>query len=464
MKKIAIIPIDNRPVCYQLPKMIADIDSNVQLILPPKNFLGGLKTSSNIVAIFDWLRKLKNIECVVVALDTIAYGGLVNSRRCTESFEDILARVNTFLEIIKNKNMKVYAFSSIMRISNNNINEEEKFYWDKYGKKLFDYSYNLHKSQITKENEAQSKYSCIERTIPDEILYDYIRTRKRNYDINLYYLEKQKQGLFKKLIFSKDDCAKYGFNVKEANCIKLKGGTVKTGADEIPLTLMVSALYEDVEKKPKIFIDYANPATFHKISKYEDISVRECCIQQIQTAGAIVAEKESDSDIIMHVNNFEKEQGDLMLGEPTKSNSKRINYVKPFFVADIANANGADNEFLDKNINMFNSLLFLGYAGWNTTGNTLGSAISAALTKYLADAYSESAFKKLQLVRLLDDWAYQANIRKKLKLESKNLDSKILNNEMSNYTIKAKKIFNYNGKIKYSYPWNRFFEIEVDLS
>ncbi|MBQ7450104.1 DUF4127 family protein [bacterium] len=463
MKRIAMIPIDNRPVCYQLPKMTASIDKDIELILPPRNLLGGLKTSSQIVSLFDWLRRLENIDALIIALDTIAYGGLVNSRRCPESFEDILARVNTFLDIVKKKNIKVYAFSSIMRISNNNINEEEKFYWDTYGKKLFDYSFNLHKSQITKENEAHSKYTCIERTIPDEILYDYIKTRKRNYDINLYYLEKQKQGLFKKLIFSMDDCAKYGFNVKEANCIKLKGGIVKTGADEIPLTLMTYAMYEDSPKKPKIFIDYASPATFHKISKYEDISVRECCIQQIRTAGGIIAEKEADADIIMHVNNFEQEQGDLMLGSAAKSNVKKMAYLKPYFVADIVNANGADNNFISKNIDMFNSLLFLGYAGWNTTGNTLGSAISAAITKYMAGSYSEKDFQKLQIVRLLDDWAYQANVRKKLKDEIKSLDLSYLNMEMESYINKVKKLFHYNGEIKCSYPWSRYFETEITL-
>ena len=463
MKKIAMIPIDNRPVCYQLPKMIAAIDKDVELVLPPRNLLGGLKTSSDIVSLFDWLRKLEGVENLVIALDTIAYGGLVNSRRCPEPFEDILARVNTFLDIVKKKNLKVYAFSSIMRISNNNINEEEKFYWDKYGKKLFDYSFNLHKAQITKENEAHSKYTCIERTIPDEILYDYIKTRKRNYDINLYYFEKQKQGLFKKLIFSMDDCAKYGFNVKEAHCIKLKGGIVKTGADEIPLTLMTNALYGDEAKRPKIYIDYANPATFHKISKYEDISVRECCMQQIRTAGAIVAEKEADADIIMHVNNFEQEQGDLMLGSAAKSNAKKMTYIKPYFVADIVNANGADNNFISKNTDMFNSLLFLGYGGWNTTGNTLGSVISTAVTKYMAGSYSEKAFRNLQIVRLLDDWAYQANVRKKLKDEVKKSEQLYLNMEMEPYVEKIKKLFHYNGDFAFSYPWDRFFEIEITL-
>ena len=60
-------------------------------------------------------------------------------------------------------------------------------------------------------------------TIDDEILLtediieDYLATRKRNFEINKLYLEWQKEGLFEVLIFSKDDCAEFGFNVDEAN-------------------------------------------------------------------------------------------------------------------------------------------------------------------------------------------------------------------------------------------------------
>ena len=112
---------------------------------------------------------------------------------------------------------------------------------------------------------------------------------------------------------------------------------------------------------------------------------------------------------------------------------------------------------------MFNSLLFLGYAGWNTTGNTLGSAISAAITKYMAGAYSEKDFKKLQIIRLLDDWAYQANVREKMKNEINSLELPYLNMEMKPYIDKVKKLLYYNGEISCTYPWNRYFEIEISL-
>ena len=38
-----------------------------------------------------------------------------------------------------------------------------------------------------------------------------------------------------------------------------------------------------------------------------------------------------------------------MLGSASKSLAKKLNYIKPFFVADVANANGADNNFIELN-------------------------------------------------------------------------------------------------------------------
>ena len=146
--KIAMIPIDNRPVCYNLPKEIAAIDSDLELFLPDKILLGGLKSFADIDGIFHWLDKLDGLDAIIVSLDTIAYGGLISSRRSRSSFEEVQAKMDRFREKLNLYSGKVYAFSSIMRISNNNVNEEEKEYWDKYGTQIFEYSYNFHKDEI----------------------------------------------------------------------------------------------------------------------------------------------------------------------------------------------------------------------------------------------------------------------------------------------------------------------------
>ena len=168
---IAFIPIDNRPVCYTLPEQICAMNEDIKLLMPDRDLLGGLTKIADVEGIFDWLESLKDIDAVVMCLDTIAYGGLIPSRRSNDKFEEVKARVERLRKIIKDK--KIYAFSSIMRISNNNINEEEKEYWNKWGKKIFNYSYCMDKFGTMCKKE-----------VPDEILDDYLATRKRNFEIN----------------------------------------------------------------------------------------------------------------------------------------------------------------------------------------------------------------------------------------------------------------------------------------
>ena len=159
--RVAFVPIDNRPVCYTLPKLIAEIDNSVELLLPAREDLGDLTKIANLENIFNWLQNLNNLDGIILSLDTLAYGGLIPSRRCPETFTQIKDRILRLKEILLEKKCKILAFSSIMRISNNNYNEEEKLYWAEYGKKIFAYSYNFHKNGTKTHSE-----------IPQEILED----------------------------------------------------------------------------------------------------------------------------------------------------------------------------------------------------------------------------------------------------------------------------------------------------
>lgn len=457
---IAFIPIDNRPVCYTLAQQIAAIDRDLALFLPPREMLGDLNRSADINGIFSWLKKLENIDSIVVALDTIAYGGLIPSRRSSETFEEIKKRMESFFALLREKNAKVYAFSSIMRISNNNINEEEKEYWSLYGEKIFKYSYELHKNAPDTD---------VKTDVPPEIIQDYLKTRQRNFEINKMYLNLSKQGVFETLVFSKDDCAKYGLNVGEAQVLEESiranalNALVKTGADEIPLSLLSRALAGGrVIKIAPVFTqkDYTN-----RISKYEDVSVSDSVRGQIELAHCEVADV-LDADIILVVNNFKQEQGELVMGVDVEGFDGEIELPqKPYLIADILNANGADNSFVKK---FFEKQIdwdkFLGYAGWNTTGNTLGSALCCAIVKFLANNPDEAAFKKVQAVRFLDDWAYQANVRKALKSRFDKPDIEALKTLMQPFekTLQEKTGLDLTTT-KYSYPWNRFFEIEVSV-
>ena len=78
--KICFVPIDNRPVCYSLAKDIAAIDEDIELLTPPREFLGDLTKSARVNEILDWLENIPACDAMVLSLDTIAYGGLIDRK------------------------------------------------------------------------------------------------------------------------------------------------------------------------------------------------------------------------------------------------------------------------------------------------------------------------------------------------------------------------------------------------
>lgn len=449
--KICVIPIDNRPVCYNLFKDIAQIDNSIKLYLPPREYLGDLTKSANLPALFCWLENCPKCDAIILSLDTIAYGGLIPSRRSNETIDELKNRVRSLKKILLKKEAKIYAFSSIMRISNNNYNEEEKEYWKDYGKKIFEYSYSGGKNNLG---------------IPESILNDYLDTRKRNFEINKLYLEWQKEGLFETLIFSKDDCAEFGFNVEEAKILELLGGKTKTGADEIPLTLLARA----IKKEIKVYVEYTEPDCKNLISNYEDISIEKSVLGQLELANIEVTNSKDKADVILIVNNFREKQGELVMNWNTGASENYIlsldTYNKPYCVADVRYANGADNLFIEKLIPQISLENFYGYAGWNTSANTLGSLLAGVKVRFNAEKYNEEAFKKLQMVRFLDDWAYQANVRALIEKPCEIADlMKPFEEKLSLFLPSTNKtsLETSFAKMCYSFPWNRKFEVEITL-
>ena len=444
--KIALIPIDNRPVCYTLPEITSKIDDDFELYLPDRKYLGDLKYQADIENLFKWLSDLPQIDGLVISLDTLAYGGLIPSRRCPETFEQIQERILKLKDILISKKCKIYAFSSIMRISNNNYNDEEKEYWSKYGTEIFKYSYNTHKFGKPQKTN-----------VPEEILEDYISTRKRNFEINKTYLNWQKEGLIDTLVFSKDDCAEFGFNVQEAEELENLGAYTKTGADEIPLSLLSRMISGKIKVCP-IFLE---PEYKHLLSNYEDVSIEKSVLGQLELAGCEIS-SQNDADILLIVNNFKKNQGEIVMKIETESFAKDFKLPdKPYMIADVRFANGADNNFVDELLfnNKLNDKTFYGYSAWNTSANTLGSLIYGAKVKFFANKYNPKAFNRLQITRFLDDWAYQANVRQQLT----NPDEEILNEKMREFEKKLSDVIMQSIDVKYSFPWERLFEVEIEF-
>lgn len=459
MVNILIIPIDNRPVCYDLPIQIANICNDAQIFIPPREYLGGLTSYANYNGILNWTKEItqKNkIDYAILALDTVAYGGLVASRRVEISQDEIKSKIETFITELKKSDAKILATSSIMRISNNNVNEEEKTYWDTYGEKIFRYSFDSHKNGVEPKHE-----------IPTEILENYLSTRKRNFEINLFFLSLLEKNLFDFLVVSQDDTAQYGLNVKEgqelAQIIKSKNlpATIKTGADEIPLTLMARAFCEFYNEEIKITPIYSIEESKNIISRYEDVTIENSFLGQISICGAKTL---PEGDFSLYLNTPSQIQDDLAM--QIFKDTKSTEFQKPkglYAIADIKLANGSDNNLIKKLFEVPMDEDFLGYAGWNTTANTIGCVLSTSIVSYITrknNVFNEENFKKAIATRLLDEWAYQANLRQDLR---KNPEFDIEHGFIA-YTQQVQSFLDFEAKkISFYFPWDRTFEVGICL-
>ena len=259
--RIALLPLDDRPVNYDYPGYLAR-SAGFELLLPPRDWLGNPWRPSRHAQLIQWLReRTDNSDALIVAIDTLAYGGLIPSRTSNEPLEQVLERLS-ILKAIKatHPNITILGSSVVLRISRQNSSEEEKPYWAFYGNRMFRLSIHEHRIAIGEATaEEISGAQSLRAEIPDEVYWDYRHGRDRNHAVNQTMLSWLSEGIFDYLILPQDDTAEYGWNILEARAlqarIRAEGLTDRAitypGADEIGCLLLASYVCQQANFHPK---------------------------------------------------------------------------------------------------------------------------------------------------------------------------------------------------------------------
>lgn len=476
---IALLPLDNRPISYLLPKQIAEF-SGIDLMLPERQFLGNLNHGSDLNYIEKWLTDLKKNSTLIISLDNWIYGGLVQSRKHSTSFDELKSKVLFIKEL---KDINKYGFSSVMRISNNNDASEEKEYWENYGEKIFKWSELTHKVGIGIKEEGVSHKELLERwyqsskLIPPDILSDYKGHRDKNFTINLQWLESLHKDTLKYLILSCDDASLYGMNVVEAEYLKqeikkhnfTKLAKVISGTDEIPLVLLTKAILESSKIKPSVSICFDSNEGAKQIAKYESSSIQTSVFNQLEVLGLEIKEPNNE-DIALFIHIADSYQGDHVFNEKAGATENNVFKLiqalkstdKPFILIDLAYANGADPVLIEPLLKAkitWNKCY--GYAAWNTCSNSIGCAMAIGINRWIAEKrkiFNENAFKRCLLTRFLDDYAYQSQIR------HSNITELEVNKKLGVYVQTFSTLLDIsNIKVNCKLPWKRSFEVEVEF-
>jgi hypothetical protein len=480
-KRIFLIPLDSRPVCYDMPRRLAAM-AGLELSMPSPTLLGQMKTPANFKTLARWVKNhLFENDPLIVALDTIAYGGLIPSRVNEDSLDTLKARVDALFTQIKAD--ACYGFSSILRIPNYDFDEEEPVYWNQYGKQLYAYSTAMHE---TGQPPREMK-------IPQPVLQDFLARREKNFVLNRHYLSYLAQGQLDYLTYCQDDTGPFGLNVQEAEQLTAdikkralgEQAHIQTGADEVAACMLARWMVLQHEKPVSIYPFYSSETGRKLVAKFDGLPIERVVEKAVKACGAVLAKKAADADLWLVVHTPEERQGDHCSREKAKTNPEQVEEVlnvlaralslgKPLAIADVAYANGGDPKLMDKLITGFEDLTGLyGYAGWNTPGNTIGTSVAMGLIRLMAEAnrsFDPEAFCKLMLIRLADDWLYQADVRHTVRSSMNGSalrgvpDEKLLNVLMADGLFLLKSRLGLeNQAVHCRYPCQRTFEVEIAI-
>lgn len=488
MPVIAVLPLDDRPVSFDIPARIGAI-AGAEVRLPPRELLGNLERPADRAALGAWLlAAAADADALVVAIDTLAYGGLIPSRRSPDGLAELMDALAPLRQLkLARPDLPLYGFNVTMRLSDSDVNEEEKPYWDVHGKAIYRWSFYQHRYKTTHDVADLNTANDAKRTIPPAILEDYLTTRERNFSLNQTMVKWTGAGFFEALLLTQDDTSSFGINVEEqAHLTQMATTTLITekvliypGADEVAAVLVARALNALAGRTPTFAASW-HPLDGKRVqAMYEDRPLWQTLRGQIRAAGGQEISDEAAAEILIVVNVPGPDgQGDHALqtrlelpDSPPRNLEPLIMTLedragKPTALADVAYANGADPRLMPALVGRVDPFGWLAYAGWNTAGNTFGTVVAASSAATMPGANSQSR-ETFIAERLAEDWLYQADVRQALRAEqAAGADVPALETQLATRlaaawarTFPARPL-----TFKTWLPWRRLFEAGVEAT
>lgn len=421
-EKILLIPLDSRPAAGQFAQMIGNLAA-AEVLMPPYELLGRYTSPGSPDQILDWLREqdFEGVDSVVVSIDMIAFGGLIASRTPETSLETALKRLNRLTSIRQRApKTRFYAYSAIMRLypTTTLSNRAWRLAVGRYAETKERY-------QRTKSRVDFQRLTDLAARIPPQEIRRYEQSRSRNHELQKALIQMTSKGIFDYLILGQDDAKPNGPHIPET--VKLKkfaeaqhiaGRTYFCeGIDQLANVLISRSLLRGAEWLPRVRFVYSDPAGRMKIAEYESKSIEASLRDQVVASGArpVGPDGNYDYTIFLNTPNPKPEPYKAFLNQL----ADEVDQGFPASVADInlAKDGTADPELFAKLQQNGRMIKLLSYAGWNTAGNTMGTAIPAANVYLLSrrlqtpDLAREVAQKEFLLHRLVNDFAYHKYTR-----------------------------------------------------
>jgi hypothetical protein len=312
MKCVAVLPMDDRPVNYDYPRYLSRA-AGLEILLPPREWLGNPWRESRHADLVNWLAQTApRADAMIVAIDTLAYGGLIPSRTSSDSTEAVIARLQILRRLkAAHPHLTLLASSVVLRISRASSSEEEKPYWAIYGSRMFRLSCLEHKAEVGDASSDETvERDALRGQIPEAVYRDYRQGRARNHAVNRAMLDWLAEGVIDYLLLPQDDTADYGWNIAEARnlqaLIRSRRLTDRAitypGADEIGCLLLASYVCRQAGFRPRVWPRYSGVNGASVVTAYEDRPIHELLKAHLAPLDGVVADSPEESDLTLFVN------------------------------------------------------------------------------------------------------------------------------------------------------------------
>lgn len=487
--RLALVPLDERPVNTRLVADVARI-GGAELLVLPEAVGPHFRSPGDPEAIGAWVEDVAGeVDAVVLSVDTLVHGGLIPARISHDPLDRVLARLDRLAEVARrHPALRISAVSLVTRASDSYSAVEEPEYWSRYGRDLHAWGAAAHRRAEHQETSAAMP--------PADVRIDFARRRLRNHVVNLRALDLAWEGVIDHLAITADDTATYSAGSAEQRALDYWRALQPEppvlcypGADEVGAVLVARELVRRLDGPPRVAVVPGDDAGMSLVPNFENVPLTVSVGRQLAAAGAEQVRDPDEADLVVVVHTPDPAGADqFSLDRPVSDPAAvtaTVAAVKaaltrraPVALADLRYSNGSDPALVEALAGSGDLWRLASYAGWNTAGNALGSAIALGLA-VVAGARAGTLDRRWQRValrrRVLDDHCYQSVLRARhmpgvfgmeisprpatVVLEAERLLTEDLGRELrrldptGDHVLRAVRL-----------PWARSFEVDLDVA
>lgn len=478
--KVILIPLDSRPACTTFVAELAKI-ADINVVLPPKEIMDNYKITADKHALRQWLYKeSKDADAAIISIDMLVHGGLLASRQSVGTQSDIDNVIHLLTSIHQDRpQVAIYAFSIIPRllIADNTLTIQHQ-------KNMMDYS--VLKDQIyTFENPVDiKKLDELEQQIPSEIINNYTMLYQQNMMQNMALINLVDENVITNLVIGQDDGQPFGlpniikqrlYHYISLNDKSHDNVVITRGTDEVALTILGKIAAHLKHYQPKVFVAYSDERAPYMVMPYMPHSVATTVSEKIKLVNGVEVNTAEQANFILFIHVGTQTNQNSALPNAVAKIQTLLNQGYQVALVDLSqNFTSQETLFPLLLRNDIELTKLIAYAGWNTTSNSIGTAMTQAtvFTSTLPDKKTEPAIVNLYkanleflTARFLDDWYYLKEVQPALNkiLKFVNIDPYHLGSYYGQTEAVIRHIMQYESRqLLYSKAFKKPFTVTTN--